>query len=294
MKCAAVIVSYNPDIELLVKNVDAIQKQVDRVLLFDNASKNVDIVEEAISAFERVILIRSHENVGIAKAINICIKSLDRCYSWILTLDQDSIVPDNLIREYLKYINIPDVKMISPVVKLSVGREIQLPSTSCHFELIKRCITSACFVNVEALYSVGGLDERMFIDWVDHDLCKHFEIKGFKMLQCNDVVLYHNLGSNKPVFISVLLNKWFKTKIVYQTYSPFRIYYMIRNSIYYMRKYKGYLDKKEKLDILKLIIQHVSIKSIITSERKIQVCKSICKGVIQGLSLPVDINIKYI
>ena len=106
--------------------------------------------------------------------------------------------------------------------------------------------------------------------------------------------MYHNLGSNKPVFISVLLNKWFKTKIVYQTYSPFRIFYMIRNSIYYMRKYKGYLDKKEKLDILKLIIQHVSIKSIITSERKIQVCKSICNGVIQGLSLPVDINIKYI
>lgn len=294
MKCAAVIVSYNPNIELLKKNVDAVYWQVSKVIIYDNASNNVDDIESCFSSYEKMEIVRSKENNGISKAINDSIKSLDDTFDWILTLDQDSIVPKNIISEYSKFVDFPDVKMISPRVQLAVGREIQAPTTSKPFEYIKRCITSACFLNKEALYSIGGLDEQMFIDWVDHDLCKHFDIVGYKMLQCNNVVLYHNLGSDKPILLSIILHKLFKNKIIYQTYSPFRLYYMIRNSLYYMRKYKGQLDDGEKKQICKLIIWHLSLKSILTSSHKIQVTKSIYRGLRDGISLHIDIYKKYL
>ena len=48
VKTAAGIVTYNPEIERLQENLKAASKQVDFVLIYDNASKNIDEIEKVI------------------------------------------------------------------------------------------------------------------------------------------------------------------------------------------------------------------------------------------------------
>lgn len=285
MSIAAIIITFNPNILLLQKNVESISVQVDQVIVYDNNSSNISSITSLLKDFDNVTLYSSGKNNGISKATNDSVKMLKSGVVWFLTLDQDSVCPNNLIEEYKKYIKLPNVGLMCPQVRTSTGRIIQERTQSSDIEYINRCITSACFVKKSAFNQIGGLDEKMFIDGVDHDLCKRFELAGIKMIRCNNVELKHNLGSNEVVTASVVLNKILGTKIIYQTYSPFRIYYLVRNNIYYLRKYKGHLSSNEIDSTLRLIFQHVAIKSIFVSNHRWQSLKAIFNGAIDGFKL---------
>ena len=64
------IVSYNPDIKRLKENIIAIQNQVPKVVIFDNGSVNVQLIQEVILKFRNVELVKSKKNIGIAAALN--------------------------------------------------------------------------------------------------------------------------------------------------------------------------------------------------------------------------------
>lgn len=285
MSVAAIIITFNPNILLLQKNVESISVQVDQVIVYDNNSSNISCITSLLSKFNNVTLYSSDKNNGISKATNDSVKMLPPEVVWFLTLDQDSVCPDNLIEEYKKYIQLPNVGLMCPQVRTSTGKIIQERTQSTDIEYINRCITSACFVKKSAFEQIGGLDEKMFIDGVDHDLCKRFELAGIKMIRCNNVELKHNLGSDEVVKASVLFNKLFGSKLVYQTYSPFRVYHLVRNNIYYLRKFKGHLSSNEVNATFKLIFQHVALKSIIVSNHRWLILKAIFKGAIDGFKL---------
>ena len=100
LKIYAGIVTYNPDIELLKKNINAIYNQVEEVVIIDNGSENLlKWKKELELKYVRITIISNNQNCGIAKALNqICCFGLKKSYNWVLTLDQDSISPDNLVR----------------------------------------------------------------------------------------------------------------------------------------------------------------------------------------------------
>lgn len=93
MKIAAVIVTYNPDIALLVTNVEAVMPQVKEVLVVDKHSENTDAIRVALPVNTKIHV---EKNVGIAKATNDGIKMHEtNGFNWVLTLDQDStVLPD--------------------------------------------------------------------------------------------------------------------------------------------------------------------------------------------------------
>lgn len=58
-----------------------------------------------------------HGNQGIAFALNQILNwAKSQRYSWVLTMDQDSICSVNMIDEYLKYINDQKIALICPFV----------------------------------------------------------------------------------------------------------------------------------------------------------------------------------
>ena len=59
---------------------------------------------------------------------------------------------------------------------------------------IDECITSAAFCNTEALSSVGGFDEKMFIDSVDFEICLNLRKHGYKIYRTDFVGLLHELS----------------------------------------------------------------------------------------------------
>ena len=93
----ALIVTFNPDIEVLKSNVDAIAKQVDVLVIVDNGSNNLNEIETL--DVENIIALG--ENKGIAYALNTGMEFLEeRNMDWVLTLDQDSVVPQDLIEKF--------------------------------------------------------------------------------------------------------------------------------------------------------------------------------------------------
>ena len=112
MYCAG-IVTYNPDITRLVENINAIYNQVDNVIIVDNNSKNIAEIEQIVLNYLHICLIKSKCNEGIATALNKMMKKAKELhYTWCLTLDQDSIVPENIIEDFSKYVNIDGISTI--------------------------------------------------------------------------------------------------------------------------------------------------------------------------------------
>lgn len=99
------IVTYNPDIEKLKKNISRIAGQVCKLVIADNGSKNIEDIKRLAAAFENVSVILNYENFGIARALNQIMKwSSNNGGDWTITLDQDSECSDCIIDLYKPYL----------------------------------------------------------------------------------------------------------------------------------------------------------------------------------------------
>lgn len=70
------IVLYNPNIKRLLKNIESVYPQVEKIIVFDNGSDNYGKVVKYLQKFSNIIKISSSVNKGIAHALNeIAIKA---------------------------------------------------------------------------------------------------------------------------------------------------------------------------------------------------------------------------
>lgn len=217
------IVLYNPEIGRLKQNIEAILSQVNRLVLVDNGSKNIDNVRNHYEKNNKIDIIELEENLGIAAAQNkICQYAKDNGYEWAITLDQDSVSPPNLVSEYQKLINRENVGMICPkVIDRNFG-EINYGIEHKGIEEVPQCIASASAIRISAWEKVGGFYEPLFIDGVDFDMCWSLIEQGYKILRTNDVELLHEVGH------SCVRHFAGKERVIFN-HSPLRYYYMIRN-----------------------------------------------------------------
>lgn len=228
------IVTYNPDIERLSGNINAIVTQVSRLFIIDNGSKNCDEVRELVADIDSVQLTCNAENLGIAKALNqIAALAMEYSAEWVLLLDQDSIVPPDLIHKYGSLTSNDRVAIICPeVVDYNSSNNRIKSASSNEYDEVGMCITSGSYININIYKLLGGFDDNLFIDSVDTEYCIKVCLNGFRILKHNQVVLDHQLGkAQKHGLISTT------------NHNAMRRYYIARNSIYIARKYK-YSDYK--------------------------------------------------
>lgn len=251
-KYCAGIVLYNPEINRLNENISAIKNQVDKVILIDNNSSNIEEIKNLIKDEKRVDLIRNNQNMGIAIALNQILERANKeGYEWALTLDQDTICPHNIISEYELNINsYPDIGIICPYIidiNISNGDEYKLVENKDP-EFIERCITSGSLTNVKIWEKIGGFDNEMFIDYVDFEYCKRLEINNYKILLINKVAIFHEVGKSSLV-------KVFNKQFSINNHSELRKYYYFRNRVYTYRKHKNYYNlTKESIKLVKCVI----------------------------------------
>ncbi len=230
--CAGVV-TYNPDIEVLLKNLQALSPQVKEVYVVDNGSNNIHDIENLLGRFNNITIFPNPQNLGIAQALNkLCKIASSRGYDWILTMDQDSMCDGNMVANLSNYAN-EEYGIIAPRVEFrkdGILIEKTGSGAKCQTDKIYACITSGSLTNLKAWKKVGGFDEWYFIDHVDNEFCTHIIQKGYKILRVNDALLYQRAGDMKYV-------KLFGKPILLPYYSTFRNYYICRNTIYYMRKY---------------------------------------------------------
>src|SRR5699024_9730715 len=112
------IVTFNPDIEVLLNNIKSIYDQIKKIVIIDNGSKNIEQIEKALFGYSKIELIENGKNLGITTALNVAMKfGFDNNFSWMLTLDQDSQCPKDYVNNMLEYVNLSkNLAIISPVI----------------------------------------------------------------------------------------------------------------------------------------------------------------------------------
>lgn len=244
---AAGIVIYNPDDpERFNKSLTSVLAQFSKVYLFDNSTKKVEL-----PSFEpNVTYITEHKNLGIAYALNRIMERAEQDgYKWLVTMDQDSILPDDMVEAYREYINDSNVGIICPQV-IDKRRAYMTVKTEPTVEFVEECITSGSCTSIEAWKKLGKFDEWLFVDLVDNEFCKRAIVSGYKILQLNSLVMNQEFGKIIPkpertqqfwLQVAKLLHNKNFAKFSYKKFvSPVRVYYTNRNIIYVNRKLANY------------------------------------------------------
>ena len=272
------IVTYNPDISRLKLCIEKVVQDNHQLLIVDNGSNNIDDIKVLLCEFKTVYLIGNKENYGIAKALNqIFQEAVIHNYEWVLTLDQDTIIPDNLLERYEKAIgeDAENISIICPQIHDDFSDRTWPILEDGEFErYVKRCITSASLNRVAMWHKVGGFDEQLFIDEVDHDYCYRVRHAGGKILLVDDVIIHHTIGNSKAYSI-------FGKSIIVRNHSAFRKYYIARNILLVDRKQHNKITVQALLHSILFTLKTVIFES--DKKNKFKACYRGIRDGIKGL-----------
>ncbi len=233
----AVVVTYHPPPEL-AGHLRAIRGQVDALVVVDNGSPEAPRLA-ALAAELDAVFVGNARNEGIARALN---QGAERAvaggYAWLATFDQDSAPPPGLI-EGLKALvhahpQAAQVGLVAPSFHdRHLGRTYHDPSNTLvdgpDWREVRTLITSGSLVRVATFGSVGGYDERLFIDFVDHDHCRRLRRAGWRLLQGKTLLIDHAIGQLTP-------HRFLGRTVHCTNHSVARRYYITRNQLEYYRR----------------------------------------------------------
>jgi rhamnosyltransferase len=253
MKIFAIVIWFNPKSEF-GKNIQSYYHFVDTIIVVDNSDSNNSRLLPNLPNIEYLC---NMENKGIAEALNIgCRLSIEKGADWLLTMDQDSSFepgePEKLLAKISHVSSEQRIAIVAPrtqVIPFPIGLE------ECD-----SVITSGSLVNSVAYQAIGGYNEDLFIDDVDHEFGYRLRRAGYKILRFNDVVMKHTVG--EPFTAKVL---WRRVSTTNHSY--IRKYYMTRSRLYMRRNFPDFDAPYLKMifiDFLKVLLiekeKHLKVK----------------------------------
>lgn len=277
----AITVTYNPEIDLLKRQHNALARQVDWIIYVDNHSLSSDFISEIKG--EKVEVILNDENQGLAKAQNQGIElARQKGAGFVILFDQDSVPPadfvEGLMKCYEEQSKLHKVGEVGPAIRnMLKGCNENESGVVFKGMTIKRihvgkatevnyCIASGSLIPMTALEDVGGIEEKLFIDGLDLEWCLRARNKGYKIFQTSNTYLEHCLGDGTSRRIL--------------SHSPKREYYIMRNAIWMIKQNHipmGYRLRKVCLSFGRLIQAISTFKG--------SYIRSDIKGIVDGLKL---------
>lgn len=283
IKVGAVIVTYNPDVIQLQKNVSSISPQVDTVIIVDNGSKNVTEIRKLSANYDNLYLQELGINQGIAKAQNQGLATLkEGKHDWAVTLDQDTVLPNRYVSRLLDASeDLDNVGIITgayidtkwDTAKISSVRQSRTPE----IQQFNQEIASGNIVSIVAWEKVGGMDEQLFIDYVDFDFDYKLIENGYHLYRVNNVEFEHEIGSpiKKNWLTKVLL---LDHKELFD-HSNQRMYYINRNRLIVRKRYPQF---GSPLGMLIAEVLNLREICVMDSPRFRKLYKAV-KGILEGI-----------
>lgn len=187
-----VIVTYFPDMEMLVRLVGRLCPQLDALLVVDNSDPGDDRVSGLLVSAEfqsgKLRIARAGRNIGVAAAINIGLDAaLSERHTHVLLSDQDSLPDSVMVKGLLRAVDEVSergiaVGAVGPAYEdqqtgLVYPFQVQEPGKLFYSRLriseqqpnllVLSLITSGTLIPVSVLRTVGAMREDLFIDGVD-------------------------------------------------------------------------------------------------------------------------------
>lgn len=168
------------------------------------------------------------KNLGIATAQNIGISIARKLgIKYLLFFDQDSNVSSKMALQLMKAYE--SIKSSDKSIA-AVGPNVFEKKSHSKYKgnadgtiAVKTdlLISSGMFIELQNLDKIGGLDDDLFIDYVDSEWCWRAISKGYTLYKTPEVRMQHQVGKGKFSFCG----------ISYIVSSPIRYYYSFRNFI---------------------------------------------------------------
>ncbi|MFA5252376.1 MAG: glycosyltransferase family 2 protein [Phycisphaerae bacterium] len=232
----AVVVTYEPDPNILKRLLHSVVMQVKSVIIVDNGSKtDFSFLNSEQRCGHPVSLIRLSENKGVAFAQNRGIElAKQRQAQYVLLMDQDSIPESGMVQTLLsaaikkaagavgpRYL---DVRQNNPppFIRIS-GFKLErcVCPTSDTIVPVDYLVSSGCLIPLSVLDRVGGMKEDYFIDYVDIEWGLRARRFGYQCYGVCGAYMSHCLG-NEPI-------KFFDK--LFPSHDPLRHYYHFRNAV---------------------------------------------------------------
>lgn len=248
MTVFSVIVTYNPNISQLKACVASLLPQVERIIIVKNSDERLDDVD---FQNEKIVQAQLDGNYGIAYAQNVGIRrAMELGAEWMLLSDQDTVFPKQYANRFSAKIENHGAETIYvPVFFNETKKQIEPVSVSMSESIrpdgispvpLIHSISSGTVFHKGVFEKIGGMDEKLFIDYVDFEWCWRARFHRIRTLCFPDIVVSHQLGDSSARF--------FGRKITVR--SDFRYYYMLRNGIYLGRNCE-FISKEERKILLR-------------------------------------------
>lgn len=267
----AVIVTFNPKIDILKNNYNILVKQCNNIIIVDNGSENIQEIKNILNNSSN--LIENGSNKGIAFALNRALYYAEnKNYKYILTMDQDSEPAFDMLQYLYEAISSND--NLSIVGSCIIDKNSQhVLKISSEIEERQYIITSGSLCKVSDLLKVGGFLEKLFIDYVDFEMCLRLLKNQYELYVVKKAQLYHELGNSKMIKLPI-------GKLIINNHSPFRRYYYFRNKLYVIKKYFHAFPKKMIAEIFDLIKKVIII--ILFERNRKENIKNIFRGLVDA------------
>jgi len=266
--------------------IRSILQQVGRVIVVDNGSNGETrsfLEQMRAENPEAIELILFPENVGIAGALNAGIRrGIALNFPWILTMDHDSVagggMVDALRSAVFKDAEPEKILLAAPVyADRNTGEEGRLyryegwqrkrllPGKTGRGVNPTLVITSGNLVNAKAYLAVGGFDESLAIDYVDHDFCLRGNRAGYRILVTGEARLFHAIGT--------ATSRWMFGRVWFSTnHSAERRYTIGRNRMTVIRRhasafpaYALHTALEYPADILSMLVCETGIREKVSA-----------------------------
>ena len=181
--------------------------------------------------------IQNPGNRGIAAALNQGVHwAAEQGFQWVLTLDQDSLVADDLVAKLSAvYKSFPEkerIATIGPNYKDANSGQLflRINGEGPIWQEVKTVITSGSLISLAARATIGPFREEFFMDYVDLEYCLRARAHGFKVVLAREPLMQHTIG------VATMHKLPWKTTGT-SNHSPARRYYMTRNHLVLVREY---------------------------------------------------------
>lgn len=292
-KVHAVVVTFNPDREVLLREFALLAPQVDKIWVIDNASaQSLATWVTGLRLSGSVQLVQMSANLGLGAAQNAGIaRARATGATHVLILDQDSEpMPDMVDRlltasECLANAGLPlaavaprytdsDTGDQSGFLRLGwLGYQKQVILPGQNWVEADCVISSGSLIAVSVFDRVGMIDESLFIDHVDNEWCLRARAKGYRLFGVPSAGMLHSLGDRRT---RIWLFRWRNVS----HHSPFRYYYILRNSLLLQRR--KYIPLKWRFAELLRSVRVVIFYGLFSANR-LQCLQYMFKGIWHGL-----------
>lgn len=249
----AIIVTYFPILERFEQVLLHVRPQCDVLIVVNSDGCDSGQIQKH-SEGNGCSLIVNEENLGIAAAQNQGINfALDHDYSYVLLLDQDSVVCDGFVQKLMLYTAIDTTAVISGRAIDARNRDVSNTNVKNSPYVEQRdLMSSGTLIHRNAIATVGLFEEPLFIDCVDFEWGWRARSLGLRLLLVRDAYFSHTIGDGHQRYK--------------QLPSPIRHYYQSRNISYMLTR--RYVPKRWKLKQLFFFIPKILKILIFGSDKR--------------------------